>query len=55
MEAAGEPDDLEAAGVQLGQLERDLVGLRAGVQHDQLVERLWEHPREPLGERKDRL
>jgi len=52
MEAAGEPDDLEPAGVHLGQLERDLVGLGAGVEEDDLLEPGRQERDQALGERE---
>ena len=55
METSREPGDLEPAGVHLRELEGDLVGLRAGVEQDDLVERRLEKRRQAFGEREDGL
>jgi hypothetical protein len=55
VEASCEPGDLEPASVHLPELERDLVGLRAGVEQDDLVERWRKEGRQSLGKREDGL
>jgi hypothetical protein len=50
VEAAGETDDLEPACVHLRQLERDLIGLGAGVEKDDFVEPGRGERGQPLGE-----